>query len=410
MVDMAIAGERRSHKFPMFSLLACGACVIAALALFHPPVTKYLERMEYWTADWRTVLLADAVPETHERVVVVVFDPETFGGAHVAPIPRDLHAQVIRAVDAMGPSVIGIDFYFVSGQTPERDRVFIETLREAKSPIVLGAIDQHTDEFSERQQAYQQKFLAEVGREAGYLALKYDSGQVVRRTSPPLQESAYKESFARQVALATGAELKGAGTSSTSTRVAWVVGPQRNTQPFLAISAKDLLPGADLMRLQNLERRIKGNVVLTGYAMPNSDMHDTALSVWTEEKMLGVMIHAHIIAQLLDGRYFYELEGRQKTTFLLAVALIGFILGWAVRGKPAALLNLTVATVILVAVDAACYYFLRIVLPFTVVLYLWFVGVVAGQHLHALATWAASRLRARSAPAVRDAELTPTNR
>lgn len=400
MTDAAAADVKTSRKFPMFSLLACVGSVIAALALFYPPVTEYLDRMEYWTADWRTALLADRVPDTHERVVVVVFNPEIFGGAHVAPIPRDLHAQVIRALDKMGPSAIGLDFYFVSGQAPEKDRVFVETLRDAKSPTVLGAIDQHTEEFSERQKVYQQRFLAKVGREAGYLALKYDPGQVVRRTSPPHEESTYKKSFARQVALATGTKLKGPGSSSASTRIAWVVAPQGNTQPFLTISAKDLLPGADAVRLQDLERRIKGNVVLTGYAMPNSDRHDTALSVWTEEKMLGVMIHAHIIAQLLDGRYFYELEGRKKTTFLLAVGLIGFILGWAVRGKRAALLNLTVATAILVAIDAACYYFLRIVLPFTLALYLWFIGVVAGQHLHALATWTGSRLRARSAPAV----------
>lgn len=400
MTNTATAGVKPSRKFPMFSLLACVGCVIAALALFYPPVTEYLDRMEYWTADWRTVLLADPVPETHEGVVVVVFDPETFGGAHVAPIPRDLHAQIIRALDAMGPSAIGLDFYFVSGQTPEKDGVFIETLREVKSPIVLGAIDQHTEEFSERQQGYQQQFLAKVGRAAGYISLKYDPGQVVRRTSPPLEESAYKESFARQVAVAAGGELKGPGTSSTSTRVAWLVGPQGNTQPFLTISAKDLLPGADAARLQDLERRIRSNVVLTAYAMPNSDLHDTALSVWTEDKMLGGMIHAHIIAQLLDGRYFFELEGTQRMTLLVAVAVIGLFLGWAVRGKPAALLNLTVATAILVAVDAACYYFLRIVLPFTLALYLWFIGVVAGQHLHALATWAGSRLRAPSAPAV----------
>lgn len=399
MTDAAIADVKTSRKFPMVSLLACVACVIAPLALFHPPVTEYIDRMEYRTADWRTALLADRVPDTHERVVVVVFNPETFGGAHVAPIPRDMHAQVIRAVDIMGPSAIGLDFYFVSAQAPEKDRVFVETLRNAKSPIVLGAIDQHTEEFSERQQTYQQQFLAEVGREAGYLALKYDPGQVVRRTSPPHEESTYKESFARQVALATGAKLKGPGLSSASTRVAWVVAPHGNTQPFLTISAKDLLPGADAVRLQDLERRIKGNVVLTGYAMPNSDQHDTALSVSTEEKMLGVMIHAHIIAQLLDGRYFYELEGEQRTVFLVAVGLIGFILGWAVRGKRAALLNLTAATAILVAVDAACYYFLRIVLPFTIALYLWFIGVIAGQHLHALATWAASRLHTPSAPA-----------
>ena len=105
-------------------------------------------------------------------------------------------------------------------------------------------------------------------------------------------------------------------------------------------------------------------------------------------KMLGVMIHAHIIAQLLDGRYFYELAGSERVAFLVVVAFVGLMLGWAVRGRRASFLNLTVATAILVAVDAACYYLLRTVLPFTLALYVWFIAVVAGQHLRSLAQWA----------------------
>ena len=60
--------------------------------------------------------------------------------------------------------------------------------------------------------------------------------------------------------------------------------------------------------------------------------------------------------------------------------------------RRASLLNLSVATAFLVAIDAACYYFLRTVLPFTLVLYLWFLGVVAGQHLRTLAQWASGRM------------------
>ena len=385
------ADENRPGRFPAVSLLFCLGCVAAALALFYPPVREGLDRIEYWTADWRTALLADRVPEKHERVIVVVFDPATFDGGVISPIPRDTHAQVLQTLDAMGPAAIGLDFYFVASQGPDKDGAMLETLHKVTTPLVVGAIDQHTTEFTEKQQAYQERFLAEAGRPAGYLALKYDPGHIVRRTSPPLQESAFQESFARQVAMASGAELKGPGASSAAMRVAWVLGAGYDVQPFLTISAKELLPGADAARLEELERRIKGNVVLTGIDMPNSDRHDTALSVWTDEKMLGVLIHAHIIAQLLDGRYFIELRGEKKWGYLLAVALIGFSLGWVLRGRRATFLNLTFATAVLVAIDAACYYFLRIVLPFTLSLYVWFIGVAAGQHLRTLVQWAGAR-------------------
>ncbi len=394
MTGTVAAEAKRSRKFPTFSLLACLGCIAAALALFYPPVRQYVNSQEYWTADWRTALLADRVPDMHNSIVVVVFDPDTFGGVDRSPIPRDLHAQVIRALDAMSPRAIGLDFYFIGSQGAQNDRIFLETVRDVRSPIVLGAVDEHDPKFKPGQLAYQRQYHAKIAKPAGYLALKYDPGHIVRRTSPPLAISQYKESFARQVALAAGAKLKGPGASSNSMRIAWVLGPGYDTQPFLMISAKEFLPSADNAGLGELEDRIKGNIVLTGINMPNADWHDTALSTFSGNKMLGVLVHAHIIAQLVDNRYYFELEGNRKWAFLLAVAIIGFVLGWGVRGKRAALINLSVATAVLVAIDAGFYYFLRIVLPFTLSLYVWFIGVVLGQHLRTLVWWASARREA----------------
>jgi CHASE2 domain-containing sensor protein len=396
----ASADERHPDKFPVFSLIVCVVAILAALALSYPPIREKLDRVEYWTADWRTLLLADRTPEQHEHIVLVVFDPATFDGGVISPIPRDTHAQVLRTLDAMGPKAIGLDFYFVASQGADRDGAMLAALHEIKTPIVLGAIDAHTTEFNDHQRAYQEKFLADAGRPAGYLALKYDPGHIVRRTSPPLPQSPFQESFSRQVALAANVPLSGPGTSSSSTRVAWLVGPNRDTEPFLKVSAKDLLPGADEARRKELADHIKGNVVLTGIDMPNSDRHDTALSVWTGEKMLGAMIHAHILSQLLDSRYFTELAGRDRAIWLSAVGAFGLMLGWALRGRRTAFLNFSVATAVLVGIDAACYSSLRIVLPFALTLAVWFIGVMLGQHLRVLAWWVTARPRGAAPEAV----------
>jgi adenylate cyclase len=393
-----LSAATRRRKFPTLSLLLVLACAAAALALAFAPVRERLDSLEYWTADWRTVLLADRVADTHPRIVIVLFDPQTFNGEPKAPIPRDVHAKIIHKLDAMGPAAIGLDFFYLAPQNPDADRIFVDTLRKAHSPIVLGAFDENTRTFDDTQQAYQNDFLARIGRSAGYISLKYDAGQIVRRTFGPVEGSLYPESFARQLAVASGAKLKGPGASSDSMWIAWLLGPDRDPQPFFTVSAKELLASSDPTRLKELQDRVKGSIVLTGYAMPNADLHDTALTVWTDEKMLGVMVHAHIIAQLLDGRYFYDLAGEQLVALLLGVALIGFLLGWTVRGKRASWLNLTIATAFLVAVDATCYYFLRTVLPFTLVLYVWFIGVVAGQHLRTLVRWARP-LRPAAVPA-----------
>jgi CHASE2 domain-containing sensor protein len=115
--DAPTAATRR-RKFPTLSLLLVVACAAAAAALTFAPVRERLDSLEYWTADWRTVLLADRVADTHPGIVIVLFDPQTFNGEPKAPIPRDVHAQIIRTLDAMGPAAIGLDFYYILPQGP----------------------------------------------------------------------------------------------------------------------------------------------------------------------------------------------------------------------------------------------------------------------------------------------------
>src|SRR6185312_8367814 len=137
----AAADEKHPDKFPVFSLIVCVAAILAALALSYTPIREKLDRIEYWTADWRTLLLADRTPAQHERIVLVVFDPATFDGGVISPIPRDTHAQVLRTLDAMGPKAIGLDFYFVASQGADKDGAMLAALHEIKTPLVLGAID-----------------------------------------------------------------------------------------------------------------------------------------------------------------------------------------------------------------------------------------------------------------------------
>ena len=260
----------------------------------------------------------------------------------------------------------------------EKDLLFLDAVRSAKSPIVLGAIE--ADNLDQPQKDFQQQFLSSSGRPAGLLSFRYDGDRVIRRTRTS-REPVSKEGFAHSVARAAGASLKGADQSFGFTPIAWIIGPNLNAEPFLTISAKDLLPGADQAHLRELQRRISSKIVLIGIDMPNSDLHDTPLSASTGDKMLGVMVHAQILAQLLDGRYLTELAVTPRRALLLVVALFGFCLGWVATPRISTLLTITIATGILVALDAASYSFLRIALPVGLVLYVWLIAIVAAWGL-----------------------------
>jgi len=400
----ATTARKWPRKFPTFSLLACLAMVAAALALLYPPFSETLDRMEYWTSDWRTTLLADPVGAKHDDIAVVLFNLESLGGSMDLPIPRDKQAKLIEAIDAMQPRVIGLDFFYTAKQSSVKDTgLFLKVARSARSPLVIGAIDRRAREFTPDNFAYQLRYLADIGRPTGYVALRHDAGLVVRRTAPPHENSPYPESFARQVVLSAQETPRGPGASSGSQRIAWSIGPGYDPLPFVAHSAKDFLTAEKgTPEWEKLQRDITGKVVLIGADLPNTDRHFTALSAFTGQQLPGVMVHAHIVAQLLDNRYYFELGGDIKWAFLAAIAVIGLWLGWILRGRRASFINLTVATIVLVAVDAACYYFARTSLPLTLALYVWFIGVVAGQHLRTLVRWARSRAEV-AAPAPRSA-------
>ena len=185
----------------------------------------------------------------------------------------------------------------------------------------MGAANESADLFDEGQLAYQRTFTAETGRATGYINLRHERDDIVRFTSIPVGGTAYPESFAVRLAQVSGLRSAGQFTSVPAKRIAWLWGPGQNLQPFLIIPAQDLLPGA--ATAQRMLGQLTGKIVLIGIDLPYVDRHRTPLSLWTGEPMIGVMIHAQILAQLLDSRAFSDLTPAAQRMFLGAVGLLG---------------------------------------------------------------------------------------
>jgi len=73
-----------------------------------------------------------------------------------------------------------------------------------------------------------------------------------------------------------------------------------------------------------------------------------------------------------------------------ALALLGSLLGWIFWEQRLDLTGRSIATVALVMIDGLFYSQLRIILPFTLALTAWLIGVISGHHLRSLVTWASS--------------------
>jgi CHASE2 domain-containing sensor protein len=382
---------------PKLSLFVCVVCLLAASALLYAPLRAEFLKIEPWTADWRTMLLSDKRTGPHPTVALVVINNETLAGyPYHSPTPRNLLISVLKAVEAAGPAAIGLDTYFVRPTEPDNDQAFIRAVREMRAvqgrenKIILAAVNKSAVQFSESERQFQRRFLSEAGPPVGFLNLRRDQDEVVRRTSPPVAGSDFPESLALQVARATMGPAAEPRVQPPSTRIAWLLRETYSLEPFAVVLAHDLLPGAAEARVAAARAQLKGKAVLIGNDRPYVDRHRTPFSIRSGDGMLGLMIHGHITAQYLDGRHYTELGATADRVLISALALFGLLLGWIFWEQRLDLTGRSIATVALVVVDGLVYSQLRIILPFTLALTAWLIGVASGHHLRSLATWASS--------------------
>lgn len=388
---------RGGPPIPKLSLAVCMFCLLATAALLYAPLRAEFLKIEPWTADWRTAVLSDKTPAPHARVAIVVINKDTLAGyPYHSPTPRNLLAAVIDAVDAAEPAAIGVDIYFVRPTDTDNDQALVRAVQKHHGKVVLAAVNESAVQFSESERQFQSRFLSEAGARVGYLNLRRDHDEVVRYTSPPVAGSNYPDSFALQVARTTLGPAVEPKISTPSSRIAWLLREDYTTDAFAVVLAHDLLPSAGETKAAAARAQLKGKAVLIGNDRPYVDRHRTPFSVKTGDDMLGLMIHGHITAQLVDGRSYAELGTIPTRVLVVALALIGFLLGWTFWEQRLDLTGRSMATVALVAIDALVYSQLRIILPFTVALTAWLIGVAGGHHLRTVVAWASARFRLRT--------------
>lgn len=370
-------------SLPKLSLVVVVACIVALAALFYPPLRAKILSVEPWTADWRTVFLSDRIGAPYSPIVLVIINNKTLEGyKYTSPTPRDLIAKVVRAVDDAKPSVIGLDFYFI--KPTDKDDELVATVRSTRAPLVIGAVDRRYPQFSAEEFAFQKKLLSATGRQAGYNELKHEKDDIVRNMAAPV-DADYPRSFALLVAQAAKPTIEDRGP----TRIAWLLGPGQSVDPFETISAEHLFQPDDknpavAERARELQQHLRDKIVLISGEYPYLDRHRTPLALWTGENALGVRIHANIVAQLLDGRRYAALDALWQEILLAGLILLGFSLGWFFWRRRVDFLSLTAVTIVLVVVDALTYKFARIVLPFTLAVWAWFISATLGHHAHTL--------------------------
>ncbi|MXN65471.1 CHASE2 domain-containing protein [Stappia sp. GBMRC 2046] len=268
------------------------------------------------------ILLTKLLPAKLARddIVIVAIDEETLEGlTYRSPIDRGLLADIVAHVDKAGARAIGLDILIDQASEPEKDALLLTTLEQAHTPLIAGRAGTR-EGLTQAQERFAEEFLAPL--KTASVALARDEIDGTIRRLPQSGESG--ETFSRTLAI-SGGEMP----ENLSDRIVYFTGNDGRPHAFptYPAHAAALLP----------PDWFAGKYVLIGTKLATSDRHKTPFSaaLGAEAGLLnGIEIHAHMLAQYLEGRHIAILPRLAETLIAAAMALLGAALV-ALRASPA---------------------------------------------------------------------------
>ena len=371
-------------------LLVIAGAWVAASAWGLTQATNYSWALwlEHWTGDIRTGLFSHRPKRQHGQIALIAIDDATMQPyPYRSPIDRRLLANLITQLDKAGARAIGLDFLFLKPTEKDKDSEIVAAIRKARTRIVIAAGDARVG-LSPAQAKYQKSFLKASGAISGYANLLTGGDRIVRYVARP-EDPDFPKSFA--VALA---KPDAKPPLNGPRRIAWSLSPHDGNDRFFALPAHLIVTpnGESSPVADTLLGQIKGKVVIVGGKFPDIDRHQVPMLTWRgeEDEVAGMLIHAQVAAQLLDGRSIEHLDRDLLLGLFAVLALLGLWFGLR-HGLVAVSLYATTASVLVVAADIALFQFAGRIIPFGACFAALVLGVAGGIMLRPLARLAMVR-------------------
>ncbi|WP_082797167.1 adenylate/guanylate cyclase domain-containing protein [Sphingopyxis granuli] len=314
-------GPSRMAATLLFLLLA----VLIARTSWQIPLINDAERALY---DARATLMAPKVAQD-KRIVLITYNDETLFNTGIrSPLDRTLLARALANIDQMGAKAIGIDIAFDS---PRPDDPLLKSqLRAMRTPTWLAYAEQasNPNTIFYEQQRFLQAFIADVATattKPTSVLFRTDGDGVIRtwpdrpKTLPPLMANALAPVDAAH------ADFQGNIRFLTPARA--TAGQEEPVFANLPIDTFAMPMDADLRA--SLSELVRGRYVLIGGDIIDNDQFNTPMSRFTDpltglhETMIGLEVHAHMLAQQLDGAWTTPIPGALLWALALLVVLAG---------------------------------------------------------------------------------------
>ncbi|MCF8706891.1 CHASE2 domain-containing protein [Rhizorhapis sp. SPR117] len=286
--------------------------VLVARFSWYLPLIAQAERAFY---DLRMTATAPTVDQDDRIVMVVYTDDTLIDTKKRSPLDRATLARALANIDALGAKTIGIDILI--DQPQDEDEELLSVFAKMRTPTFLAyaSFDTNRGNIEYRQQQFLDDFMARLKGDKvrpASIRLEVDNDGVARswpaqpRTLPPLLGPAMMgdaSSFANY-------------TGSIRYRL-----PRTDDRPVIASFPIDLFANPDTAAA--FADQIKGRYVLIGGDIVDLDQFETPMTAYTGKRMIGLEVHANILAQMLD-RY---LPGQVPTGILWLAGMLVVIAG-----------------------------------------------------------------------------------
>lgn len=165
-----------------------------------------------------------------------------------------------------------------------------------------------------------------------------------------------------------------------------MLSPHDGNERFFSIPAHLLVTakGTPTAVAPALLARFKDRFVIIGAKFPDIDQHQVPMLPWRgeDDEIAGMLIHAQVAAQFIDGRDIRHLDRQSLVALLSFLAFLGVWFGMR-HGIVAVSLYASAASLLVVAADMTLFHFFALIIPFGACLGAMAAGVAGGLLLRA---------------------------
>ncbi|MDH5748628.1 MAG: adenylate/guanylate cyclase domain-containing protein [Rhodospirillales bacterium] len=291
------------------ALFTAGAC------LFGVRYLPFITLAENWVDDLRISSLSPKQPQNTDIVIVTVTEDTLKTFPYRSPLDRHFISTLLKNLQDKGVRMIGLDILFDQATEPDKDAELQRTLREMKIPVFVSWPGNQLG-LMDRQLKYLNAYMEGINRGLATLSKDGVDGKVRSIYLGGDSRGTWMPGLSAAMAGHLGAKIPKGGFLPLSFHSR----PDADPPPFAVFPAHGVpfLPAP----------WFKDKIVLIGAELTLEDRHRTPfdLGYLRGRGMPGVFIHAHSLAQLMEGRSTRHLSSLGNALVVLALAVLGILL------------------------------------------------------------------------------------